>query len=560
VSSGNLRFEALQPIHREKLAELFERFRYSKIDQYFHPHPLTTEEAINKCSNRGADYYCIVLDGTKPVGYGMLRGWDEGYNEPSLGIAIDAEHQGRGLGKGLMQHLHQIARDRGADFIRLKVYHNNSRAIELYESLGYKFEILNDKEKLGRLSLLKKVCRVGIQTQGFVEWAGGTDFLFSIINALVASPLSKDVEFYILVPNLPPKAWSKAWFKGLEVKIRGKIRGFDQLAARNQHIQSFKERIQSFGSRLKLIEVREDKDSQEKIIRELNLEVILPLMRINSLAVECGKIGYIYDFQHIHFPQFFSKRAIARRNKLFHEMLTQAKVVIVNAQSVAQHIQKHFSDTPAQVIALPFSPSPQPDWLIDKRYILKKYGINGKYFIICNQLWEHKNHLTAFKAFAEFTAKHSDVELICTGSPIDSRNPNFLDELKKCLTELKIENKVKILGHIPKRDQIELLKHSNAVIQPTLFEGGPGGGSVYESVALDVPSIVSDIPVNKEINSGRITFFPAKNHQQLAVIMAMHIDATHTQKTPQELEEDGQQRIRRCGAVLWQAIETSLKN
>jgi glycosyltransferase involved in cell wall biosynthesis len=560
VSSGNLRFEALQPIHREKLAELFERFRYSKIDQYFHPHPLTTEEAINKCSNRGADYYCLVFDGTNPVGYGMLRGWDEGYTEPSLGMAIDASMQGRGIGKLLMGHLHGIAQSRGSQTVRLKVYTDNLNAIKLYQLIGYSFENVGGSELLGKIKLGPAIKRIAINTQGFVDWAGGTDFLFNVISALLATPLSSQTEFYILIPKLAPRFATKAWFKYIEVFFRGKLRGQDQHAMRNQHIQSLEQRLKEFGPRLNLISLRLDSKSQEQVIKDLKIDAIIPLMRVSTIKVECGVVGYIYDFQHIHFPQFFSKRAIARRNKLFHEMLTQAKVVIVNAQSVAQDIQKHFSGTPAQVIALPFAPSPQPDWLIDKRYILKKYGINGKYFIICNQLWEHKNHLTAFKAFAEFTAKHSDVELICTGSPIDSRNPNFLGELKKCLTELKIENKVKILGHIPKRDQIELLKHSNAVIQPTLFEGGPGGGSVYESVALDVPSIVSDIPVNKEIGSGRITFFPAKNHQQLAVIMAMHIDATHTQKTPQELEEDGQQRIRYCGAVLWQAIEASLKN
>lgn len=42
--------------------------------------------------------------------------------------------------------------------------------------------------------------------------------------------------------------------------------------------------------------------------------------------------------------------------------------------------------------------------------------------------------------------------------------------------KLGIESKIKILGHIPKLEQIELIKNCIAVIQPTLFEGGPGGG------------------------------------------------------------------------------------
>ena len=72
-----------------------------------------------------------------------------------------------------------------------------------------------------------------------------------------------------------------------------------------------------------------------------------------------------------------------------------------------------------------------------------------------------------------------------------------------------IKDRVQILGLIPKRDQIELLKHSCALIQPTLFEGGPGGGAVYEAFSLRVPAIVSDIPINRELPADDLHhFFP----------------------------------------------------
>ena len=52
------------------------------------------------------------------------------------------------------------------------------------------------------------------------------------------------------------------------------------------------------------------------------------------------------------------------------------------------------------------------------------------------------------------------------------------------MDELGINDDVEIVGHIPKLDQIALLKNSIAVIQPTLFEGGPGGGSAYDAISL----------------------------------------------------------------------------
>ena len=40
---------------------------------------------------------------------------------------------------------------------------------------------------------------------------------------------------------------------------------------------------------------------------------------------------------------------------------------------------------------------------------------------------------------------------------------------------LGLEQRVRVLGLVPKRDQIEIMKKACAVLQPTRFEGGPGG-------------------------------------------------------------------------------------
>jgi hypothetical protein len=69
----------------------------------------------------------------------MLRGWDEGYPVPSLGIAVRTSDHGRGLGRTMMEHLHVEARRRGATVVRLRVHPDNTKARRLYESLGYAY-------------------------------------------------------------------------------------------------------------------------------------------------------------------------------------------------------------------------------------------------------------------------------------------------------------------------------------------------------------------------------------------------------------------------------------
>jgi len=67
----------------------------------------------------------------------MLRGWDEGYSTPSVGIAVRNGARRKGYGRLMMAHLHGAARARGAIQLRLRVHPNNGAARRLYESIGY---------------------------------------------------------------------------------------------------------------------------------------------------------------------------------------------------------------------------------------------------------------------------------------------------------------------------------------------------------------------------------------------------------------------------------------
>jgi [ribosomal protein S18]-alanine N-acetyltransferase len=121
--------------------------------EYFHPHPFTDEAIESIIHNVHQDLYYILAEGTNVLGYGMLRGWDEGYSVPSLGIAIHPRARGIGLGKAFMHFLSAAARRKGATRVRLRVKRGNTRAVKLYESLGYKFPFEEDGYLVGFLEL-----------------------------------------------------------------------------------------------------------------------------------------------------------------------------------------------------------------------------------------------------------------------------------------------------------------------------------------------------------------------------------------------------------------------
>ena len=81
-------------------------------------------------------YLCRVAELAREiVGYGITA---MGAREAHiLNLAIHPAHQGRGLGKGMIQHLLQLAEQHGADTTFLEVRPSNVNAIRLYDSLGF---------------------------------------------------------------------------------------------------------------------------------------------------------------------------------------------------------------------------------------------------------------------------------------------------------------------------------------------------------------------------------------------------------------------------------------
>lgn len=121
------------------LADFLRSLEKSGDSKWFHPHPMTEEEAVKRCAYDGKDLYYVATNGGTVLAYGMLRGWDEGWKIPSLGIAVHPSARGTGLAKAFMRFLHAAARANWAETVRLKVFPENEPAVGLYGSLGYAF-------------------------------------------------------------------------------------------------------------------------------------------------------------------------------------------------------------------------------------------------------------------------------------------------------------------------------------------------------------------------------------------------------------------------------------
>lgn len=126
------------------------------VARFFNPHPLDAQNAARVIDPTGTapDVYFGAFEGAEMVGYGMLRGWSEGYEVPAFGVCVRPDQRGKRIGGMLLDWAIARAEERGAPAVMLKVSAENFSARKLYESRGFEFggEVM-DAQLVGRLTL-----------------------------------------------------------------------------------------------------------------------------------------------------------------------------------------------------------------------------------------------------------------------------------------------------------------------------------------------------------------------------------------------------------------------
>lgn len=399
---------------------------------------------------------------------------------------------------------------------------------------------------------LPRVSKFGILLDEFADLAGTRDLIVSIVDGLLQTANGREI---ILIYRTPMR-----WYRLASIvqHIQSALRGQLKKPTYNW-LEQFNKLKDSGLADLPVFFVEKTNHALQKLSLENKIDVIGPIIVPTRSALLIPWIGYIYDFQHIHLPMYFSKSVIRSRNRVFTRTLRKANVVIVNARNVMDDAHRFLPEKKAHIVPLPFSAKPSAQWFSqDAAAILARYGITSKYFLISNQFWAHKRHEMALKAFAIAANHDPGLQIVLTGDTHDTRSLNRLNNIYELISDLKIGSRVLVLGLIPKNEQMAIMRNAVAVIQPTEFEGGPGGGSIQDAIALGVTTIVSDIPVNREIEEFIDYFFDLDDIEGLASIMIRVSSSVATPKDRRDLVSCGLARRQQLGDKLWEVAALAL--
>ena len=351
---------------------------------------------------------------------------------------------------------------------------------------------------------------IGLLIDGF-GWGGGIDLLKRYAMALD----SQDCKIYLMVFD------KDTTFSGVLKRIKTGIIVFLKRILRKKvpAKSNINETINSFLAISNKIEcLHLNKANLNKVCKNNKIDILFPSIGVLSKKIKIPWIGYVYDFQHKYYPNLFTKRSIAVRDKEFKKMLNKSEAIIVNSYDTKKDCDLFVPHHKSRIYVAPFYPVPKASWLEDKSEIIEKYPTQSPYIIISNQLWVHKGHGDAIDALSILVNNYGmkDIKLICTGSTFDYRFPDYFDKLQDKINSYGLKENVFFVGFVSKEEQIELIKHSTVVLQPTMFEGGPGGGIASDAIALGKRILLSDINVNKEIVNELAFFFKAGDKESLA--------------------------------------------
>lgn len=356
---------------------------------------------------------------------------------------------------------------------------------------------------------MNKPLKIGLLMQGGRSWIGGTEYIKNIILALSSLPDEERETFEICL----------LYSQSLETDIQNQLKiHLHSIYNLDSELDPF-----TFLNRLKW-KIKRDlfKQSDPRFshfLKKNKFNFVYPSLVPKNEKLPYQGCPWIYDFQHKYLPNLFTQSDIEFRDRGFAQIAEVSSRVVLSSRTAASDFQKFFPDSNCQTEVLQFRTSLPASWYtLDAVAVQQKYHLPDRFFLISNQFWQHKNHLVVLEALKILQASSIYPVVVCTGHIYDYRKPDYIDIVLQNLSTYGLANQVYLLGLIPRIDQIQLMRRSLAVIQPSLFEGW--STVVEDARCLGKKMILSDLLVHLEQNPQGSGFFERHSPQQLADLIA----------------------------------------
>jgi glycosyltransferase involved in cell wall biosynthesis len=200
-------------------------------------------------------------------------------------------------------------------------------------------------------------------------------------------------------------------------------------------------------------------------------------------------IATIRDTQHRvqpWFPEVSSKGEWRERERLYHEFVGRASLVLTGTDTGAHELREAYGDVSGATHVLPL---PTPSFALAaglRPRLARPTDAPPRYLLYPAQFWPHKNHVTAVRVLAALNRMYDPPDLICVG--IDKGTK---DHVMREANALGVGHRVHTPGRVDQSRLISLYQHADALLYPSLF--GPDNLPPLEAMALGCPVVAARV-------------------------------------------------------------------
>jgi glycosyltransferase involved in cell wall biosynthesis len=341
---------------------------------------------------------------------------------------------------------------------------------------------------------------IGLIFSNNENWIGGTYYILNLVQAFHSLPFEEQPNLVVFIDKPEDAKLIQA--------TRYPNLAFYPLHFQYNNLINFINRVSSRFFR-KII-------FQKKYPKNI-ADIVFPYDLQSSLSNIKHKFCWIPDFQEHYLKDFFSEQVLAFRKKSQETIIAENFPIVFSSQDAQKSFQEIYPKALNKTHVINFAATHPAYADLNIEQLRKKYGISKPYVISPNQFWKHKNHQVILETALAFAQKQSfDIQFIFTGKEYDFRYPDYAESLKKFVQAHNLQEHVKFLGFIDRADQLQLMNHALAVVQPSLFEGW--STVVEDAKAMSQFLIVSDISVHQEqlIDYPNKLFFNPKEVESLS--------------------------------------------
>ena len=196
-----------------------------------------------------------------------------------------------------------------------------------------------------------------------------------------------------------------------------------------------------------------------KLFRQQNLDVLMPVRDYSAPTGICPSVGWIPDFQHEYLHEFGDEAHRAFMRSLMRHLTEKCSLILLSSKTSQKHYEALFPKEKDKARVASFTSNLWAEPLSENPLqTVEKYNLPSSFGLVANQFWGHKNHKVLPEALSLLKQRGIELRLVLTGVPADFRDPEnstVSDLLQRC-QRFNVHSQIHILGKTPYSEMANL--------------------------------------------------------------------------------------------------------